>query len=55
MKHPDIVDFCIPLHYLKNDNFTISIYIQISKLPFSKFRNALVNIILFNKLDIILK
>jgi hypothetical protein len=46
MKHPDIVK-------LKNVIFTISVYIQILKLPFSKFRNALVNIILFNKLDII--
>jgi hypothetical protein len=37
---------------MKNVNFTISVYIQILKLPSSKFRNALVNRIIFNKLDI---
>jgi len=37
---------------MNNVIFTISVCIQILKLPFSKFRNALVNRILFNKLDI---
>jgi len=38
---------------MKNVIFTISVYIQILKLLFSKFRNTFVNRILFNKLDII--
>jgi len=38
---------------MKNVIFTISVYIQILKLPFSKLGNVLLNRILFNKLDII--
>jgi hypothetical protein len=38
---------------MKNVIFTISVYIQILKLPFPKLRNVLLNRILFNKLDII--
>jgi hypothetical protein len=37
---------------MKNVNVTISVYIRMLKLPSSKFRNALVDRIIFNKLDI---